>query len=154
MDEEFYEGFLRANANADYMGATLSDLVRRIMRASINGDGTQRHEAVEALSLLLKLISRSENVTVYDIVEKAAADLKVEREIGSIDDEQLGIAEDATRYLLEMSCTDGPSAARAANRWRSFESSLRFREEMKKHRRKKFQEDGLPARDHFDPKIV
>lgn len=146
MSDDYERMFLRANANAEFMARTLADLVRRLLRASINNDGSQKYEAVNAMKFFLDLVTESEGVRLYDIVDKAVADLTVEREWDSYEADNLRIAKDATRYLLDMSSNDGFAQGRASKRWRDVEASIKMREEMREYRRKKRPQGGLPRR--------
>ncbi|WP_449042196.1 hypothetical protein [Paracoccus sp. (in: a-proteobacteria)] len=150
MPEDYEKAFLRANAKAPFIGRTLADIVRRVMRASINNDGSQRYEAAEAIKLFLDLVSASEDIRLYDVIDQAVADLAVEREWDSYEADNLRIAEAATRYLLEMSCKDGFARGRASKRWNDVERGFRVREEMRAWRRRKWEEEYAAGKS--DPK--
>ena len=134
-DKDFHEAFLRANANAGFMSSVLADLVRRIMRASISHDGSQQYQAMEALKLFLGLVGRSENVSIGELIEGAVQEMTVTSE-NEFDRDDLRIARAATRYLLEMSCDDGFSKGRAAQRWVDVDRAIRARAEMHENRAK------------------
>ncbi len=146
MSDDYERALMQANANAEFMGHTLADFVRRLMRASISNDGSQEYQAAEAIKFFLELVSASEGVKIYDITEKAVSELAVEREWDHYEADKLRIAKDATRYLLEMSSRDGFARGRASKRWDDVESSIRLREEMREYRRKKWQEEHAAAK--------
>jgi len=150
MPEDYEKAFLRANAKAPFIGRTLADIVRRLMRASINNVGSQRHEAADAIKLFLDLVSASEDIRLYDVIDQAIADLAVEREWDSYEADNLRIAEAATRYLLEMSCKDGFARGRASKRWNDVEAGFRVREEMRAWRRRQWEEEYAAGKS--DPK--
>lgn len=139
-EEDFHEQWLQANANAGYMSHVLADLVRRIMRASMNRDGGQQYEAMEALKLFLGLVGRSKDVTIHDLIEGAVQGLAVEAADGS-DGDRLDVAQNATRYLLELSCDDNAARGRASRRWNAVESSFRNLNEMREYRARKWREE-------------
>lgn len=146
MTEDYESAFIRANANAEFIGHQLADLARRLMRASINNDGSQKYEAMNTLQYILKLASQAEGVRVYDVIDKAVSDLVVEREWGSYEADNLQIAKDATRYLLDMSSNDGFASGRASKRWRDVEASIKMRDEMREYRRQERLKEEKAAR--------
>ena len=147
MSDDHERAFLRANANAEFIGYHLADLVRRLMRASINNDGSQKYEAANALHYILRLVSHSEGVRVYDVIDSAVSDLAVEREWGSYEADNLHIAKAATRYLLEMSSNDGFANGRASKRWQDVEASIGMRDEMREYRRQERMKEENAVRD-------
>jgi len=133
-DDDFRERFLKANARPEVMGPVLADFVRRMMRASINNDGSQRYEAIQALHHFFDLVAHADDVSTFDIVESAIGDLAVDVEYEDWDYDKVRLAEDAVRYYLEMSCNDGLANARASKRWMEFMSGMKNYEEDRAYR--------------------
>lgn len=133
-NDDFGRHFLEANANAKYMGVELADLVRRLMRASINQDRSQQYEASQALKHLLELAAHAKGIKLYQIVEQAVDCLSVKVDFNNPDYDRVNFAEDATGYLLEMACNDGFAKGRASKRWDSFKRGMDNFEEMQKYR--------------------
>ncbi len=83
---------------------------------------------------------------MLEIVNIAVAELTVKRDGDSYQTDNLYIAKDATRYLLDLSSNDGFAKTRARKVWEHVEASIKMRDENQELRRKKRQEEENAAR--------
>jgi hypothetical protein len=140
MDEGFHQQVLKSTADQEFIGQALANLTRRLMRASINQDQSQTYEAGRALKHVFELVSASEGAKVHEIIDEAVKQLAVPVDSDAWESpstQQVHIAQNATRFLLEMSCNDSASRGRASTRWQAVESAWELMLEMRKSRRKK-----------------
>lgn len=112
--EEF---FLMANANPEYISQTLSQLTRRLMRASISFDHGQIDHAVNDLTTLVKLINRADKLNLHDVVVDSVKQLEISVEHSNPIWPRVDVAQNATQYLIEASSTDGFASARLNRSW-------------------------------------
>ena len=131
-EESFMERWYSANANKEYIGVALADLVRRLMRASINGSGANLYEASNQLATLLNLIRHAGDATTYEIVSEAVEQLRVPVDYSSSESPTLLLAQDATLYLLERSSTDGFAAARLSKRQDKLRRAIKSHDEERR----------------------
>lgn len=132
--QDFMERWYQSNANAARIGGTLADLTRRLMRASINADHSQLYEASNELATFLKFVSYSQGVTTHDIVTEAVERLTVTEDYDSPNWPMTSLAQDATRYLLEKSSTDGFASARLSKRQSDLRQAIQDYEEERRWR--------------------
>lgn len=133
----FEEALLTGNANADYMGQQLADLMRHLLRLSVNGDnGVTLLNASTTLKRVLQLAQRAPTgVTFHDVIQAAVNDMAPVEPRGAAQQVCLDLAKDGVRYFLEMSSTDGFSGARASKRLSALRQSARELDEDIRMRR-------------------
>lgn len=130
--EEF---FLMANANPEYISQTLSQLTRRLMRASISFDHGQIDHAVNDLNTLVRLISHTEKLSLHEVVAGSVKQLNISVEHSDPAWPRLDVVQNATQYLIEASSSDGFAMARLNKSWERVEGAISSYDQHMKDRR-------------------
>ncbi|RVT91287.1 hypothetical protein [Sphingomonas crocodyli] len=123
---ELAERLPYANANPEYVGHELADLVRKLLRASTS---RQPHASASAAVMMfdqlvqrVAMLSRSDLYTSFTV---AIDELSPSHQRGGKRDLWTSAAEDGARYYVELSSKDSFAAARSSKAELNFRDSVR-----------------------------
>jgi hypothetical protein len=132
-NSEFREAFLQANARPDFIASEFANVIRYLMRAVSADDGGSVAEASEKMQFVNQLLQRcQEPVSWYGIFSEAVKEMQEFIPADPDDRRYVHAAKRGTKYLVELSATDGAAGGRAARRLREFHDAIRWSEEARR----------------------
>ncbi len=147
-EKHFSEALYKANANAGHIGEVLSELTRKLMRASVSRDGTQLYNATTDLITLISLIGHSQGLSLGEVIQKAVDELEVTADYQDFDWPMVDLAQEGTRYLLERSSKDGFAAARLSKREERFRRLIEGFKDERRRRVEKLNSINVDSKDN------
>jgi len=133
--EAFREAFLSANARRDFITSEFADVVRDLARAIAANDSSGAvYKASEKMKFCVDLLQRCPDpISWYSLFADSVAAIKDEIPDDLDERRYIDAARRGTKYLVEISASDGFAAARASKAYDSFVDAFRRAEESRRH---------------------
>lgn len=115
-------------------------MLRSCMRGISSEDSASgTYKALQDWNDVLRLLSYSDGVSGYEVLEKAISEFGWHRENDPIDRAVVDAAKTGLQLLIERSCSDGLAGARASKRLYKFLDALKRIDEAREYSRQRFE---------------